>query len=173
MKLMLPTQDMQDAYLVFVREWDAENEAIVPYTARLLGRSYKQWITDNAYRQTQAVGTFVPDHTYVWVADDGTILGALNLRHRLNDHLRRVSGHIGYGVRPSARRQGHAKAMLTAALPLAWQQRLNRVLVTCDKNNIASARTIQACGGVLENEVQDDDHMVQRYWIALEDYATV
>lgn len=167
MKLTLPTPAMKDAYLAFAGEWEDHNEEIIPYTARLLGRSYEQWLADNAWRQTHAVGTFVPDHTYVWVDEGGTILGALNLRHRLNDHLRRASGHIGFGVRPSARRQGHAKAMLLAALPLAWQLGLTRVLVTCDKRNTASARTIQACGGVLENEIRDGDHLVQRYWITL------
>ena len=167
MELLLPTLAMKERFLDFTRDWAEHGEEITPYVARLLGRSYEEWLSDVKRAETVSVNNLVTGHLYVWVDPEGEIVGALHLRHRLNDHLRRVSGHIGYGVRPSRRRQGHAVAMLRAALPRAWELGMTRVLVTCDQTNTGSARTIQKNGGVLENEVQHGDRVMQRYWIAL------
>ncbi|HPJ02108.1 MAG TPA: GNAT family N-acetyltransferase [Candidatus Limiplasma sp.] len=167
MDLLIPTLAMKEQFLDFTRDWAESSQEITPYSARLLGHSYEEWLKDAKWRETHSVNNFVTGHTYVWVNPDGRIIGALNLRHRLNDHLRRVGGHIGYGIRPADRGHGQAADMLAAALPQAWKLGLTRVLITCDKKNIGSARTIQKNGGVLENEVQDGDHVMQRYWIAL------
>lgn len=167
-KLYTPTMDMESAYQSFAREWAAAGEEIVPYSARLLGRSYADWLAADKAIQTVAPKDFVTAHTYFFLAEDGPILGALNLRHSLSDYLRQFGGHIGYGVRPSRRREGHASAMLAQALPLAKALGLNRVLITCDADNIASALTIQGNGGVLENEVLNPGGTItQRYWIGL------
>src|SRR5579875_2852108 len=93
---------------------------------------------------------YVPATTLWWV--DGTeYLGRVSIRHRLNPRLLEVSGHIGYDVRPSARRRGHATAMLRAALPVAAALGIDPVLVTCDAGNIGSLKVIEANGGKLEN----------------------
>ena len=76
-------------------------------------------------------------------------------------------GHIGYSVHPDLRRRGYAKQMLSLALEECRKMGMRRVLVTCDKENAASARTIRANGGVLENEVEAGGRTTQRYWIAL------
>ncbi len=65
--------------------------------------------------------------------------------------MREIGGHIGHDIRPSARRRGHATAMLAAALPVARSLGINPALLTCDENNIASRRVIEANGGVLED----------------------
>lgn len=109
--------------------------------------------------------------TLSWIVDEqvpGHILGSISLRHRLNDFLRNVGGHVGYGVRPSARRQGVATAALALALDQAKAIGLQRVLVTCQDTNLASARTIERNGGVLEDIRETADHgTVRRYWIDL------
>ena len=93
----------------------------------------------------------VPSTTLWWV-DGGAYLGRLAIRHRLTPHLLEYGGHIGYDVRPTARRRGHATAMLAAALPVANRLGIDRALVTCDTTNVASRRVIEANGGVLEDE---------------------
>lgn len=166
--LVLPTPAMEAAYHDFAGEWAAAGEEIVPYSARLLGRSYPDWLAaDSAIHEVAPEG-FVTAHTYFLLAGGGAILGAINLRHALTDYLMQFGGHIGYGVRPSQRRRGYASAMLAQVLPFARSLGMERVLVTCDAANTASARTIQSNGGALENEVIDPDgEAIQRYWITL------
>ena len=81
------------------------------------------------------------------------ILGMVNIRHYLNDFLLGFGGHIGYSVRPSERRKGYAKLQLKLALDFLKKPGESKILVTCDDNNIGSQKTIEACGGVLENTI--------------------
>jgi predicted acetyltransferase len=105
--------------------------------------------------------------TYWWMVDGDTYLGAISLRHTLNDFLLRAGGHIGYGVRPSARRRGLATWALGAVLTHARNRGIDRVLVTCDDANAASARVIEHHGGVLEDVRDTELGRTRRYWIGL------
>lgn len=102
---------------------------------------------------------------YYWVTDGDpqpSVIGFLALRHSLNDLLLEQGGHIGYSVRPGVRRRGHASRALALALERCTELGLERVLLTCDVSNVASARTIEGNGGVLEDVRQGK----RRYWIA-------
>lgn len=101
--------------------------------------------------------------------EKGELIGFVNIRHRLNEELLWESGHIGYSVHPDKRRQGYATKQLKLALGKAQKLGLQKVLITCDKANIASAKTIQKVGGVLENEVVSSHtgEIVQRYWVEI------
>ncbi len=101
--------------------------------------------------------------TYFWIVDAGEMVGFLALRHRLNDFLLNEGGHIGYSVRPSRRREGHASRALKLALPRAAELGLDRVLLTCDEDNPGSRRTIEGAGGAYE----DSRAGRRRYWIAV------
>ena len=79
-------------------------------------------------------------------------LGRIAIRHRLTPNLLEVGGHIGYDVRPSARRRGHATEMLRQALLIAGRMGIGRALITCDVGNIGSRTVIERNGGVLEDE---------------------
>ncbi len=115
--------------------------------------------------------TPVPDGlvhcTYFWLSDGDPhdpVTGFIALRHSLDtEYLARLGGHIGYAVRPSRRRRGHAGRALGLVLAQARDLGLDRVLITCTHDNAASARTITGQGGVLENEL--DGYL--RYWITL------
>jgi predicted acetyltransferase len=104
----------------------------------------------------------VPQTTLWWV-DGDDFIGRLGLRHYLTPALRKMGGHIGYDVRPSRRREGHASRMLAAALPIAKSLGLDQVLLTCDEDNIGSQKVIEDNGGVLE--AKEDGK--RRYWITL------
>jgi predicted acetyltransferase len=102
----------------------------------------------------------VPATTRWWVEDD-EYLGRIVVRHRLTPHLLEVGGHIGYDVRPAARRRGHATAMLAAALPLALDLGIDPALLTCDAGNTASRLVIEHNGGMFE----DQRGIKLRYWV--------
>lgn len=92
----------------------------------------------------------------------GELVGYLALRHTLNAWLLEQGGHIGYSVRPTRRRRGHASRALALAVQYAGAElALDRVLVICEDDNLASARTIERCGGVCE----DVRNGHRRYWI--------
>ena len=99
--------------------------------------------------------------TTLWWVDEVEYLGRLSIRHELTDWLREFGGHIGYVVRPSARRRGHARAMLAAALPLALNLGIDPALLTCDADNAASRRVIESNGGVFEDQREDK----LRFWV--------
>ena len=107
--------------------------------------------------------------TYRWIVEDDEVLGAIALRHELNDFLLRAGGHIGYGIRPSARRRGLATFALGAVLPYAAKLGLPRVLVTCNVANEGSRRTIERNGGELEDIRDTEIGRLRRYWITISD----
>jgi len=100
---------------------------------------------------------------------DGRIIGMLSIRMELIGYLEKFGGNIGYAVRPSERRKGHAKRMLAQALPVCRELGLKRVLVTCLEDNIGSEKTIRANGGAYESTVYDgnNDRSLKRFWIEL------
>jgi predicted acetyltransferase len=97
------------------------------------------------------VDGYVPQTNLWWVAGD-EYLGRLSIRHVLTPHLLYFGGNIGFEVRPSARRRGHATAMLAAALPLAAALGIDPARIDCDVGNDASRRVIEKNGGVLDEE---------------------
>jgi len=99
--------------------------------------------------------------TNLWWVDGEEYVGRMSIRHELNDMLRELGGHIGYDVRRSRRREGHATAMLAAALPIAHDLGIDPALVTCDDDNLASRLVIERNGGVLE----DQRKRKLRYWV--------
>ncbi|MEV4641014.1 GNAT family N-acetyltransferase [Actinoplanes sp. NPDC049548] len=105
--------------------------------------------------------------TYWWMTEGDEVLGTISLRHELNDLLLESGGHIGYGVRPTARRRGLASWALGEVLGHARGMGIDRVLVTCKVDNDPSRRTIEAHGGVLEDVRDTEQGRVRRYWIKL------
>ena len=114
-------------------------------------------------------GGRVPDSVFFLLDEErGRLIGAANIRHYLNDELLKEGGHIGDGIRPTERGKGYGTELVRLALIECKKLGIDRVLMTCDKSNIASAKTIVKNGGVLENEfVNSEGNVEQRYWIEL------
>jgi predicted acetyltransferase len=121
---------------------------------------YVTWVRSQALEDSPRPEGHVPSTTLWWVQDD-EFLGRLAIRHRLTPHLREAGGHIGYDVRPPARRRGHATAMLRAALPVAHGLGIASALITCDATNLASRKVIEANGGVIDDQRGD----TLRFWV--------
>lgn len=150
-----------------LEEWYATGEKIVPYAIRKYDyhdfEAYRKGLDDKAVSPGK-----VPSTTYFCLDTERNIfVGAVNIRHGLNDALLRNGGHIGDGVRPSERRKGVATKMIGLALEECRKLGIDRVLMVCDRENIGSAKSIQNNGGVLENEIIVEGVTEQRYWITL------
>jgi len=150
-------------------EWLALEQDFSPYMIRR--NDYHDFDTylEQLEIKTEQDGR-VPDSTFFCLDVDRDIfVGAVNIRHYLNESLLFTGGHIGDGVRPSERRKGVATAMIRLALEECRKLGIKKVLMTCDKTNIGSAKSILNNGGILENEVDDQGVIEQRYWITLSD----
>lgn len=165
LSLVLP-EEVPPAELEACRkEWGEEGKNPAAFFRN--GRSGEEWLEHVIAFRTHTPPHLVPSTLYILVDAQGRPLGALDLRHTLNADLLQTGGHIGYGIRPMERKKGYASCMLALGLEKAREKRIDRVLVTCLDNNPASAATIEACGGVLENKVDEDGELLRRYWIAL------
>lgn len=150
-----------------MEEWYSAGEEIVPYTIRRQDyRNFENYMLNLEVQDTS--GGLVPDSTFFCLEEEADLfVGAVNIRHYLNDRLLLNGGHIGDGVRPTQRRKGIATKMIALALEECRKLGITRVLMVCDKENIGSAKSIQKNGGILENEVVVDGVTEQRYWIDL------
>lgn len=171
-ELMLAVpSEAHEAQVMAYRQEFAQNGETLHGGARLEEladyASWLQFIRQNASEET-VPPNLVPATTLVCLRkEDGKMVGIIDIRRRLNDYLLKFGGNIGYSVRKSERRKGYAKAMLALGLEECRNLGLKKVLITCDKENTASAKTILACGGVLENEIPEERRITQRYWVAL------
>ena len=97
---------------------------------------------------------------------DGSLVGRVSVRYRLNDYLARYGGHLGFAVIEEHRRKGYATAMLRLALRLATENGISPILLTCDDDNVGSAAVIERCGGSLESVGPDENGVLfRRYWV--------
>jgi predicted acetyltransferase len=133
--------------------------------------AYLRQITDQAGMITLPDGEKVRKVPFSirWLVQGEEFIGEASIRHELNDWLLREGGHVGYGIRPSRQRRGYGRLILALALAECRRLGIERVLVTCDDENLASARIIEANGGVLENVVDAavPCRRLRRYWISL------
>jgi predicted acetyltransferase len=130
--------------------------------------NYEEWVKnldDYANGQNLPAG-YVPASTYFAIREiDNRIVGMLNIRHELSEYLLEKGGHLGNCVRPTERNKGYGTEILFLALEKCRALGIDKALLVCNKNNVASAKQIQNNFGVLENEVRDNDKILQRYWV--------
>lgn len=165
--LIKMTEDYRPQLIDMMDEWCASGETIIPHA--IIKTDYHDFPNYlKSLEVTKADGVMIPDSTFFCLDVQRNILvGAVNIRHYLNDSLLLSGGHIGDGVRPSERRKGIATQMIGLALDECRKLGIERVLMTCAKENIGSAKSIVNNGGVLENEVVVDGGVKQRYWIEI------
>ncbi len=172
LELVEATYEYRQQLFEMLTEW--KNDIIVNHTNKAPWKiwahdfhDFDNYIKSLATKEETKDG-WVPDTTLFCLDRDRNIfVGAVNIRHYLNDKLLKTGGHIGDGVRPGERKKGYGTAIIGLALEECKKLGINKVLICCDKTNIGSAKTIINNGGVLENEVEEDGRIEQRYWIQL------
>jgi len=174
-ELIPPDIRFHRSFLAAMAEFQAEGRVGFDEdssTGQDIGKHARQWadpaefvrylrkLEDEARDDSPRPDWRVPQTTLWWVSGI-EYLGRISIRHRLTADLRKIGGHIGYDIRPSARQRGHATAMLAAALPVARSLGIDAALLTCDEDNIASRKVIEANGG----ELEDKRDGKLRYWV--------
>ena len=167
MKLVKLSYEYKQQLFDMMDEWLLVEQDFSPYMIRRNDYHDFDYYLANLEIKKEQDGR-VPDSTFFCLDTDRNIfVGAINIRHYLNEELLYTGGHIGDGIRPGERRKGYATAMIGLGLEECRKLGITKVLMTCDKDNIGSAKSIMNNGGVLENEVIEDGVLEQRYWITL------
>jgi predicted acetyltransferase len=166
MELILPSIELEPAFSRMVEEYRVQNEG-EQYTSITDHAAYIQHLLDEAKGVNLKPG-YVPASTY-WLMVDGDIAGVGRLRHRLTPELEFRGGHIGYDISPPFRRRGLGTELLRLTLEKAAELSLERVLISCDDENIGSYKIIEKNGGMLEDKRIDpvSGKLFRRYWIEL------
>lgn len=170
--LVKPDLTMIDLLNSYKQEFFDNNEMVINGSARIDEYlSIEQWlllIDSMKDRNNLAKPEWVEMSQFVLIdKEKELIIGMINIRHYLNEYLSKFGGHVGYSVRPSQRNKGYAKVMLELAKQYLQEKGLKKILLTCDDTNIASIKTIESCGGLLENKIDKNSSLIRRYWIKL------
>jgi predicted acetyltransferase len=171
MKLVEPSPEYYDSFIRMSEDYKREGSVRYQFEKDITSAvfdEYLQKIESGKYVDA-AVGDLVPQISFWMIDESKEIFGVSRFRPKLNQLLMKEGGNVGYDVPPSKRKKGHATQLLALTLDRARESGLNRVLVTCDKDNSASRKVIEKNGGVLESEVISDvtGKEVLRYWIEL------
>lgn len=170
-ELVAPTPRLRRSFLEAIAEFRADTAYPQSWFVRNLDEDaregdeaafarYVERVRDEVREDVALAANWVP-MTTLWWAEGEEFLGRIAIRHRLTAALWVQGGHIGYDVRPGARRRGHATVMLAAALPLAAALGVDEALLTCDETNAGSRRVIEGNGGRYIDSIGEK----RRYWV--------
>lgn len=166
--LCFPSLEFEEQILSYREEFLAQGETMAGTSGLRLAKSVEEWIADLDEQLLGSSDEFVQASTYLCIRrSDQRLLGMINIRHHLNDYLRSYGGHIGYSIRYSERNKGYGRTQLALALDICRHLGLTRLLLTCDKENPASAAVIRANGGILVREKAEEHKVMQHYWLYL------
>lgn len=165
-QLEFPNLSHKHSYMDMIEEWKSFEKIPTSPSRLFAGKYFEDFhiiITGDITNNPDGVNS----HLF-FLVEHGRILGAIQIRHSI-DHPRliEVGWHIGYGIRPSERGKWYATEMLRLALLEAKKLWLERVLITCHDDNIASAKVIENNGGVFERYTEKEGKKLRRYWIIL------
>lgn len=166
-KLIEPSGEYLESYMEAYDEYEAEHITSYPFED---ARSYDIFAKYDDYRYERNLKPNRVGADFFWLVDDEKklFIGEICIRHRLTDSLLRYGGHIGYGIRYSEWNKGYGTLMLQLALEKAKDRGISKVLITCDDDNIGSARVMEHNGLVLqdklENIIEGEQIVTRRYW---------
>lgn len=177
LKLAHPAEHHKEQWHTALTEFTTSGEDINPFGMHMETADFDTYLAKTRASENQIGMVFdeargfylVPATTYFLVGqNEDKILGAISIRHMLTDALRHQGGHIGYGVVPSERRRTFSTRMLALCLAECRVMGMCSVLLTCDRTNAGSRKTMTNNGGVMIGEaIGSDGTLFDKFMITL------
>ena len=169
MHLEFPEKKHEKQYLEMIQEFIDAKEKVMPWVLGL-----KEWenydnLLTRIKNNAEGKNPKHRGHSTVYFIIDNyeKIVWGIIIRHELNDELRFEWGNIGYGIRPSERRKGYATIWLTLALQKSKELWMDKVLLTCDKDNVGSSKTMIKNWWIRDSEYENKWIIQERYRIPI------
>ena len=172
--LELPSKNRKDQILDYINEiiiYNSETNGLGALSKIIDGYSFEEALEiclNMQYKKyAKKLGKSQVKTFLLIRKNDDKIIGCINIRWNLTDYMKKYSGNIGYGIRPTERNKGYNKINLYLGLLEAKKLNLNKVMLVCETNNLPSSKTIEALGGILERKEIDpnDGVLTSYYWI--------
>ncbi|OQB23431.1 MAG: hypothetical protein BWY11_01896 [Firmicutes bacterium ADurb.Bin182] len=168
LRLIYPAAEHLSSYDEAVKEYEEHNIRTYNFSD---SREYDIFDKFEQYRSGRDLPPNRVKASYFWLVEANGFIGEIVIRHSLNEALLKRGGNIGYGIRYSQWDRGYGTMILKMVLPEAKAIGLDKVLITCDDDNIGSSKVIEKNGGILENKIIADAYgttiLTRRYWIDL------
>lgn len=163
--LARPHQRYKESFIEAAEEYIREEQSL-NWHPEILATRFDEYLTVLQQAETEPLAGLAPASCFWLISADQRYLGDVDIRHHLNESLRRYGGHIGYKIRPSERRKGYGTLICRLGIEQARKRQIGDILITCDDDNIGSCKIIEANGGVLRDKIDNGRGVLtRRYWI--------
>ncbi len=170
-KLIRPSIEYKDDYLKALEEYHAEGRYL-HQNITLLNADFETFIkelkSEKGYPHQPYQDWVEPvPETIVWLVKDGTYIGTVDIRHRLNWHLEKWGGHVHFNIRPSMRGKGYGGKILKKSIPIINYLGIDKALITLNPEDKAAIHIVESCGAMFEDETPATDKFpaMRRYWL--------
>lgn len=165
-ELVKPSVEMKTLMADFVSEFKEHKEDTINGCCGLTRfNDYGEWILFINDVENGLIPDRIPSSTFVAIDTlSNAVAGIIDIRHSLSQKYY-YSGHIGYSIRPSLRRMGYGTEILRLGVEKAKKYDIDKLLLVCEKSNVASQKVIERSNGVMEKEILMDGHVYFVYWI--------
>ena len=163
--LARPHQRYKESFIEAAEEYIREGQSL-NWHPEILATRFDEYLTVLQQAETEPLAGLVPASCFWLISADQRYLGDVDIRHYLNESLRRYGGHIGYKIRPSERCKGYGTLICRLGIEQARKRQIDDILITCDDDNIGSCKIIETNGGVLRDKIDNGRGVLtRRYWI--------
>jgi predicted acetyltransferase len=167
--LTRPHERYKDSFIEAVYEY-IRDKRTVNWHPEILRTRFDEYLRVLQQAETDPLAGYVPATHFWLISDNHCYIGDVDVRHCLNDSLKRFGGHIGYKIRPAFRRRGYGRLICQLGIEEARKRGIGDILITCDDDNIGSSRIIEANGGILHDRIDNGRGILtRRYWVRARD----
>lgn len=164
-QLVSPTSRLKASYLSYIEELGDEER--YPFVLDFDHNDFDKLLAQIArFARGEQLPSGYVACTTLWLVANNEIVGVTNLRHYLSPEIAHCGGHIGLSIRPSARKHGYGKILMQSSIQWLQQKGVDQVHIHCHQHNQGSARTIIACGGILDSEITLGEEVISRYLVS-------